>query len=147
MRIKKVKYNGRQVYVEYDKPRPDGSTEVYTLLSDDAPTRAFVDALRALSPHVVTLCEFAGGDVDVRGCAFTWADDRMGCVITALKSIAHAAAPLVVNTPYLTEPAPRGPSGPRLPGSVVIKLRTVIAETERFVKGARAQGGLFDSRD
>lgn len=147
MRIKKVKYTDQHVYVEYDRTRPDGSTEVYTLLSDKAPTRAFVDALRALSPYVVLLCEFAGGEVEVRGCSFTWTDGRMGCVITALKSVALAPAPLVVNTPYLAEQGPRETRSPRLSESAVIKLRTVLDETERYVKGARAQRALFDSRD
>ena len=155
MRIRRVKYNGQKVTIEYEKEKGKDTEQADTLLlvSADQPIESFKKALQALSSDVVNICEFQGGDVDVRGCSFSWTKDNMGVVITALKPVQVTNAPLVVNTPHMTEKstsANDADSGGTMPRGMVKKLKTVLMEAERYVSGTRApqkQGTLKGMSD
>lgn len=144
MRIKSVKCSSAAVTVEYQVERTDGQYDEYTLTSNDAPVRSFYDALAALSTDVVQMCEFAGGDVDVRGVSFSHKKGILGVVVTALKSIERSASPLIINTPHTTEkPYAENAETPVLSTAMIGRLRAVILEAERYVNGTRAQRGLL----
>src|SRR5688572_8176909 len=80
-----------------------------TLRSYDTPKKEFGEAMDALVPHVLKLLELPaeyGEGLKVTSLSISYQkahDDRMGVVITCLKSIAGAVSPVVFNTPYLAE--------------------------------------------
>lgn len=148
-RVSKVKYDGSRVRIEYQKERADGqSADDYTLSCADQPSPAFLAALNALADDVVSICEFHADSVrnlKVRGVSFTYTNDVFGAVITALKTLKTANAPLVINTPHLTdEPYGEGDgSTPLLDTSTADRLHTLALEAENYINGERAQGALF----
>jgi hypothetical protein len=148
MRITKAKYDGSKVRIEYEKQRPDGQYDEFTLSSLDGPAQPFVDALNALAMDVVGICELHADSLDrltVRGVSFTYTNDIMGACITALKKLYTSNAPLVLNTPHLPEEAygEGDTSSPLLDTATVDRLHELALAAERYVDGERAQGDLF----
>jgi len=82
----------------------------------------------------------------VRGVSFTWKDDVMGAVVTALKRVPRAKAPVVINTPHQ---AARTAADKNVTYCLEEKfleaLEAVAREAEGYVLGQRAQGALFES--
>jgi hypothetical protein len=148
MRITKAKYDGSKVRIEYEKQRPDGQYDEFTLSSLDGPAQPFVDALNALAMDVVGICELHADSLDrltVRGVSFTYTNDIMGACITALKKLETSNAPLVLNTPHLPSEAygDGDVTSPVLEPSTVSRLVEVAEAALRFIDGERAQGNLF----
>lgn len=149
MNITKVKYTGDKVRIEYTIDRPDGGeADEYTLQSADKPLPSFETALLALTPDVVDICELdklSAANIAVRGVTFTWKNDIMGACITALKSLATANAPLVLNTPHLPSESYSGnpdDTGPTLSRGTIDRLGRLLLEAGRYIDGERAQAKL-----
>lgn len=152
LRFTKIKYDGQKVRLEYQRLRADGGDpDAFSLQASDKPTRAFVEALEALAQDVVTIAELAERDrarITVRGVTITWTNDILGAVITALKALQTADAPLILNTPHLpSQPYHEAGGGLLLPESTVGRLQALMHEAERYLAGERAQGALFTDRE
>jgi hypothetical protein len=154
MRIKRVKYDGSCVRIEYQVERGDaGEPDEYAVACRDEPRQAFRDALAALADDVVEILELPAAyrpGLTARGVSFSWTEVEAGIVlgatITAHKHLMTAHAPLILNTPHLPE-EPYSPTGDDrccLDPECVGRLRDLIAETEAYLAGSRAQGQLFD---
>ena len=151
MKITKVKYDGSRVRIEWtigDTDDPDK----HSLDCRQAPKQEFVNALTALVPSVVAICELPDDyvvGIEIRGVSFSWAKDIMGATITALKTLNDSDAPLVLNSPHKpSEPySETGDNRNCLSAATVVALEEVLMEAERYVEGERAQGSLFEDRE
>jgi hypothetical protein len=68
-----------------------------------------------------------------------------GLVITALKKLSRSQAPLVLNTPHITETGSHE-NAPTLFGRELDLLEQLQEEAARYLKGERAQQSLFDQK-
>ena len=149
-RIKKVSYDGHKVLVRWEIPKR-GEFEGYELESPDVPAPSFLAALQALRTEIATICELPAtwcADLDVRGvtCSYGGDKDTLSVTITALKHVATANAPLVLNTPNLpAEPYndTDDSSTPVLEESTEAAVLALAAEACRYLEGHRAQSDLF----
>jgi len=152
IRITKIKYDGKKVRLEYQRIRADDADpDEFSLQASDRPARSFAEALEALAQDVVTIAELAPTDrpkITVRGVTITWTNDILGAVITALKALQTANAPLVLNTPHLpSEPYSEDGGGPLLAEATLERLQAMMHEAERYLDGERAdQGALFAAK-
>lgn len=109
----------------------------HELASEDEPHPDFDEALTALDLAFVDVCELDTHWVDgctVRGLTITYnADGDMRAMVTATRKVSAEELVMVVNTP-LFEPS----------GVLVRFVETACQEARRYVRGKRAQAGLFD---
>lgn len=88
----------------------------------------------------MTLLELPSGyenGLSVRGVSLSYDDQgRRGAVVTCLKVLQRAAAPLVLNTPHLGEDV--------LPPELLRGLSALVHEAARYANGYREQGNLFE---
>ncbi|MEO1633212.1 MAG: hypothetical protein AAFU38_20795, partial [Bacteroidota bacterium] len=117
--------------------------------STDVPHSDFLAALRALKPVVNEACMLGidRDDLDeqltIKGLTLSETaddegDDAQGVTITALRELDWSGAPLVLNTPFSVV-------GYIPHDEAEIRVEAVEAEAIRYIKGKRAQGGLFDA--
>jgi hypothetical protein len=122
-----------------------GNTET-TLTSGDTPRPEFINALQAFSAHVLDVCELPDSWADgltVCGVSISENDSQgVGIVVTAVKKVAGANAPVVINTPHLAEQSEHGPA---LCREALDAINLLLEEADRFRKGERAQAELFPS--
>ncbi|OFW44760.1 MAG: hypothetical protein A3J29_07950 [Acidobacteria bacterium RIFCSPLOWO2_12_FULL_67_14b] len=149
-RFTKIAFNGQKVRLEYHVTRPGGGDpDEFVVNCSDKPLPSFMEALAALVADVLAICEFPRSEASkftVRGVALSYTDGVMGAVLTALRALSTADAPLIINSPYLSEqPRESDPGGYRLPATTVRGLLTLIDEAERYLRGDRAQGSLFEA--
>jgi len=148
MQIRKVKYNGSVARIEYARPVADGEYDEFTLVSHDEPRQSFKTALDSLAPHVGKLLDVPDSwtkNLKIRGVSFSWHEEVMGAVVTALKTVPRAKAPLVVNTPHQAERTAADRDISRcLEENFLSALGDVAREAEGYVIGQRAQGALFE---
>ena len=92
-RITKVKYDGSKVQIALEEDTPIGKNEFFLKCSDA--TRAdFPVALQLLKKYVVQIIEVPKENqnkwietLEIRGASFSWTNNVMGAVITALKTL------------------------------------------------------------
>lgn len=145
-RIKKVGVKGKKIRIKYEREIPSGDPDEFSLLSQDEARPEFHQALKALVPFVLEICEASwdADTVEVTGVSFSHVTDVMGAVITAQKRLAKAKTPLNINTPHQTE-APYGGGEDEsncLPEDVVKLLKRVEREALRYIKGMRSRSQL-----
>lgn len=149
-RLKKLKLDRfGKVDLSYQARRDDSAPwDDYTMSCNAAPRPEMALALQALVPDVLDICElpddYAGG-MTVASVSLSYGGDAetMGAVITALKALVGARAPLVLNTPHLPSASYSDGDEPTLGGETVAKLLDVEGEAFLYVDGDRAQGSLF----
>lgn len=140
----KIKHNKGTTTLTRVEDRSQQESIEQTLTSHDDPRPAFVEALQALTAYVVRVCELPRGyaeDMRITGVSLS-PGEYGGCVVTALKSVSGANAPVVINTPHVPEVA-TSDNGPCLPPWACEMLATLEAEADRFWKGERAQVEMF----
>lgn len=150
--ITKVKYAKGRVQIDFQKTSAEtGTADEYTIKCCDEPAASFGKALNALAIHVAEICEMPdpaawADDLTVRGASFSWTNDVMGAVITALKSLEHARSPMTVNTPHKPEvPYSQGDPDAEdfcLTGGCAKALHTLLKEAGKYLDGRRAQMAL-----
>ena len=151
-RITKVKYVGGKVEIHYEVEKQDGQLDEYTLKCTDLPTPEFVKALENLRPDVATWLELDpewANNVEIRGVSFSWSNDVMGAVITALKPLELSNSPMIINTPHKPEePYGEDPDESQvdkcLSSECVDNLRDLLTQAGKYVDGDREQGTLFE---
>jgi hypothetical protein len=143
-RFTKIKFDGAKVRLEYSVTRPGGGDpDEFALQCSDKPLPEFLTAMQALNQDVLDLCEFRRSDASkmrIRGVSLAYREGILGVVITALREVITADAPVIINTPYLPE---RASSGCVLPAATVRRVRALHVEAERYLAGEREQGSLF----
>jgi len=150
--ITKVKYDGSKVQVAWEEDTPIGKNEFF-LKCSDAPRADFSVALQLLKKYVTQIIEIPEENqnkwienLEIRGVSFSWTNNVMGAVITALKTLEKSNSPLVINTPHKTaEPySPGGDVGNLLSEECVDALKDVIFEAEEYIGGKRAQQTMLE---
>ena len=137
MRISKVNRNPNsgKVTIVYETIENEGKDTIeHELHTGDEPAPSFVKALEALRPEIETLAELPEGYLsDVRGITVHRdeedPDSEFTVTYTATKTLGDSRSPLVLNTPAVVPPTPKG-------------VKAVLAEAEAFVRGRRAQQTL-----
>jgi hypothetical protein len=133
--INKVKYNKEGVFIEYFEITKSGYMKSHTTKSAEPPDKSFIDALRALAPDVIGICELPGNyeeRIKVTGLTIT-ASGSKSATITAQMALRNANVPLNLNTPHtkIEHDALR------------LKVHNVEREAIAYICGHRAQGSLF----
>lgn len=150
--ITKIKYAKGRVQIDFQQTSGESETpDEFSLKCSDEPAKSFTKALAALASHVAEICEMPkpeawAPDLKVRGVSFSWTNDVMGAVITALKPLEHARSPMTVNTPHKSE-APYSPGDPNgeefcLTGDCAKALGALLKEAEKYIDGKRSQMAL-----
>jgi len=150
--IRKVAFDGKTVDVEFRETRgADGADELTTRFRcPDEPHPDFIEALNALRSHVSEICGFCpcwhdAMQVTTVSLSGSCEPSHLSASITIHKSIPGAAGHLVVTTPRIAE-RPSCETDAALPEGCGDAIRALISEAEGYMKGKRAQGGLFEEK-
>lgn len=145
MRIKKVKYDLATVSITLADAGEKWDREE-AVNSREAPHPDFVAALADLVPCVLDLCELPTDyeeGMRVQSVSFSEdTDGNRGAVVTAIKTLADVPAPLVLNTPHVSE-RPNAEGACTMPRRLSHALDVVEREARAFLDGKRAQADLF----
>ena len=149
MRFTKIKSNGKTVELQWHESKLNGEEISHHLTSPDAPSPALPSALAAFVPIVLDLLQLPedwSENLRVQSLSINHekGDGRMGLVITCLKKLPDANAPLVLNTPHLRQPVNDDDTGPGFfIEGMGEALDDVLSAALGFYNGERAQGDLF----
>ena len=131
--ITKVKYDGERVEIHYGVK--DSRCQL-KLVSTDAPTAEFLQALQAFDAAVLEVLElpdtYARG-LTIRGVSISYDEDGdPKCTVTAAKAITASDAPASFNTPH----------GSLFANDLAL-LNELMEQARLYIDGQRRQG-LFD---
>lgn len=150
-RLRKLKLgkDGKVELAFQQRAEPERPWDDFAMTCNDAPRPEMATALQALVPDLLDICELpedyrSGLTIASVSLSYGGDEETMGAVMTGLKALCTARAPLVLNSPHLpSEPYSDGADEPTLPAETVAKLATVEGEAFLYVDGDRAQGSLF----
>lgn len=150
-RITKVRYKASRVEVhEVEEQGEPGerTTESVTKCAEE-PAPSFVDALRALVPHVRGIMEwpdnYAEGRLEVSGVSFSMSKSEIeGAVISGYVRLVQSDGAWAWNTPHMPFEPYGDASQSTLSDDAVEAVRAVREEARKYLGGERAQPGLFD---
>ncbi len=136
MNIRKVKFNGETVEIQYE-PSDAENTTLMALKSEDQPEPELGASLQGLAEVLCDLIEVPRNyaeSIVVTGLTLRHQEDAgvMG-IITAQKSLGAAEAPFNINTPMAAFP-----EGSQWRG----RIAKVEAQAIRYLQGHRAQGAF-----
>lgn len=152
MRIKKVKITSDdKVAVSYDQQSKTGSWDEYSFTCSEKARPEFYEALNALAPHVIEMCELPEdylSRIKVRGVAFSYGGEKqvMGATIIAQMELFYSNTDLNINTPhkasdsYNDQPADENQL---LTDECIDALDVLCDEVKLYIQGERAQLRLF----
>ena len=154
-RFTKIKYDGETVFLQYQQG--PAFKDEYSMKCRERPRPEFAEALKALAPEVLYLCELANAylnRIKVRSVSLNYGGEgeTMGATITSQMDLYNSNCPLNLNTPnkpvepYNTECEYDEDTLAKmcLRSECVDKLEVLIDEANKYVDGQRAQGNLFD---
>ena len=144
----KIKHKAGETILEW-QDSSEHEAVLHSLRSHEDPRPEFLTALQALTSVVLSLCELPldyGDGLTILGVTITDHDTLgRGTVITALKKLTRSQAPLVINTPHVTE-AGSHENAPTLFGRELDLIEQLQEEAARYMKGERAQQNLFEHK-
>lgn len=147
--ICKVKFDGSRVEIRYTVARGGGDPDEYELKCRDLPRKEFEQALKDLRPHAAKILELDEDYLEkatVRGVTFSFTNDVMGAVMTIIRPLETANAPLILNTPHLPSESynedSKGGNDLLLSPECVDALKALESEANAYIDGQRAQGML-----
>lgn len=148
MDFRKIKFDGSKVTLTWAEETPSKrpgvkDTTEHTLTSFDTPAPEFISAMRALAPlacRIIEVPDYYGANPDLFKVQSASMPESGGAVVTCLCTVDAAPAPVVLNTPFLTDDPD---SGYDVPSEFFSAIDALRKEAERFHKGERAQGDLF----
>ncbi len=116
----------------------------------DNPLKAFYDAIEALTPHVITLCEFPAGyakGIEATGITVREKGDNTLALITAKKKLKRNGRVLNIPTPLLAMYEDAEDKGAdHMSEAEAAAIENVIKQTKKYLAGDRAQGQIvFES--
>ena len=153
-RFTKIKFDGTTVELHYEEG--NGYMDKYTMKCNEPPRPELEEALKALAPEVLYLCELANcylERITVRSVSLNYGgkQETMGATITSQMELYNSNCPLNLNTPNKpVEPYADGDYDDEvyakmcLRSECVDKLYDLIEAANYYVDGQRAQGSLFD---
>jgi hypothetical protein len=144
IRITKLKFDGKKVKIEYEKPTAVADQwDKLSIISSEQPDPGLNQSLQALKDFVVDVCEFQQIEkrgmpsVKVLGISVSYDDKgKTALIVLARKTVKGAMAPFLFNTPTVPEPGSRKPC--LLPDTVKI-LAEVVKQAKDYVDGVRGQ--------
>lgn len=143
IQLTRVSYKKGKVAISWLQQRPEDQTDEFSLVSTEQPTHRFVEALQALVPHVLRICELPdqyGNGITVLGVSFSHTNDVMGAVMTATKKLCHSTSPMLINTPHKpSEPYSGDDDSNCLDLETVQALQSVWDQALAYLRGDRAQ--------
>lgn len=146
MPFSKIKHSKGATTLTRVEDRSNTDSIEQTLTSYETPRPEFITAMQALTSWVIRICDlpidYADG-MTITGVSVSLGEYG-GCVVTALKKVVGANAPVVINTPHVPELA-TSESGPELPPEAVRLLNELDDEALKFWNGERAQKDLFET--
>ncbi|MBD6620946.1 hypothetical protein FNW02_35775 [Komarekiella sp. 'clone 1'] len=142
MEINKIKVKDNDIKIIYDLPAQSSSNERKTVkfFCNEQPRVSFFNAMNALLDDAI---EFCGLDSDmwsegeVTGVTLKHSDDGVGINITVQNKINDLA--VVVNTPHISKAV--------VSDNLEDRINKLIAESEAYIQGQRAQMSLFDAKE
>lgn len=153
----KIAYNPKtgRVVLRHQEANGTEEPDSYTLDAKAEPRAEFLEALSALAPDVVDLCELDGvdeSDIEVRGVSLFYKDGIMGATITGLRSLRRSTWPLVLNTPFkpVEHYSGEGDEEQLLPEDTAERVLGLVWEAGKYLAGERAiktQTDAFDDED
>lgn len=153
MRIRKVKITKNNlIHMEYE--HGPGNGDEYTFTCRDKARPEFYTTLAAMAEHVIEMCELPDNYLDritIRGVSYSYGgeNDTMGAVISAAMELEDSYQGLNLVTPHKASAmyCPDTPDDPKqlLSDDCIKALEALLDECERYIKGERAQGTLFDA--
>jgi hypothetical protein len=153
VRIKKAKLSPmNKVTIMYEQKSTTGAWDDYSFTCSEKPRLEFNQALEALAPHVVEMCELPDSylnRIEVRGVSFSYGGDKevMGATISASMKLDKSNQNLNLNTPHkASDSYNEYPADPKqlLSDGCVDALDEFISEVSAYIRGERAQGKLFN---
>lgn len=143
-RYTKIKHKDR-VELQWEEGAQEKTAITHALSSVERPAPSYIEAFRGLIRPILKLLQlpddYAEG-LRVTGVSFTHEEERgRGVVVTALKTLDNASAPLVLNTPYLPESSEN--DEPTVPVELANALDVLCDAAESYMAGEREQGSLF----
>ena len=146
MRFKKIKWDQKAVTLIWTT-ESGTETHEHDLTSMQEPHTDLNDALQALNTDVLNVCEIdaACEDLRVQSVTLSYSEKTglRGAVVTALKPVRIANAPVVLNTPHLTE-AGDDPKGV-MPPSMWRRILALELEAQAYLNGKRAPKDQLDA--
>lgn len=152
MDIRKIRYyEGKETRVEWAEVTKD-DTDERKRVSKQAPERAFVDALQAFLPLLVSACGL--GDVWVKSgvvTGLTFGEEKAAGGGTRLNLMIHGrctpegqSSPVLLNSPLMREASDENMIGKPgvIPADYEDRITTVKDQAIRFLQGHRAQPAL-----
>lgn len=149
-RFKKISWNGKQVSLEWTATIQDGAeTHEHQLTCKDAPNPEFDVALQALKRDVLVIAELEEADyeegmrVQSVSLSLNAKSGNRGAVITAMKTLELANAPLALHTPHLvaeidTDGDDEGERAGVMPTGMWSRIETLEKEAWSYLDGKRA---------
>lgn len=139
--FKRIKHreSSRKTTLKFRAPTGRAEDDEYSVTTDELPHPEFFEALSRLKPHVVDVCEFAGGYVDgvtVLGVTIKrYSDQPDAIVVTATKELAGDL--------HFNFSTPACPPNSHTMGA----LQDLYEAAKDFLDGKRAELDLFDGEE
>jgi hypothetical protein len=156
-RFKKIRWNGKEVALEWTATTQDGAeTHDHQLTCKDAPHPEFDAALQALKQDVLVIAELDDEEpsIEIPGYGETMRvqsvslslnakSGNRGAVVTAMKTLQLANAPLALHTPHLVAETDddEGDEGERagvMPAGMWARIEALEKEAWAYLDGKRA---------
>jgi hypothetical protein len=145
-RFKKIKWDQKDITLLWTT-ESGSETHDHELTSKAAPHEDLNTALQALASDVLNVCELDAAIEDLRvqsvSLSFSEKSGLRGAVVTALKPVAIANSPVVLNTPHLTEDG----EDPKavMPASMWRRVLKLEDEAQAYLDGKRAPQDQLDA--
>ena len=149
MNITKVKVEGARIHIKWTTPSKTGSEpDEHILRSNETPRPEFIEAMLGLRQAIVVEAELPEEMIEQitpRGVSLkTYADGRMGAVISGTRALENSNSPLVLNTPLKAdEGANETDPTPLLSDVTREAVDEVVREAVKYIQGERAQQELL----
>ena len=152
MRIKKLKMTKEgEIKLEYEARNANTKKwDKLTLETNEKPLPSLNTALQNLAPYVKDICELPDGVIHLTGLSMSYGGDEEvpGAVLVAQRTLKNSYQPMNLTTPHKASGSynPGGVEDPKqvMPDNMMRDINVVLTECERYIKGERAQGDLFE---
>jgi hypothetical protein len=139
--ITSVRNNRKSISIKWTQ-----GTDEYDVTFHENPLKSFYNALDALNPHVLTLCEFSSKDLEkvrATGITIRGKADLPSALIVARKTIRKGKRVFNIATPLLPMyENPENKGADHMDEAEAKAIEKVIKEATRYVCGERAQGQI-----
>lgn len=139
--ITKVRLKKKSIHLEWTEGNDTCSRDFH-----ENPLPSFIEAIKALVPHVISLCELPpkyAEKMTATGITVTPKGDNAFALITSQKQIKKGKRVLNIATPTLPMDADEeNKAADHLEPEQADAIELVIAEAKRYLAGDRAQGQI-----